>query len=77
MNVLGCTTIQFWKEVLLATAIIYIIKYYFDRWKTFTLGNKIPGPKCWPIIGNTFEFLEHDLGQYNIINNFQFFYALK
>lgn len=49
---------------LVVVLISFIIKYYFDKRRIFTLGSKIPGPKGWPILGNALEFLDCDYGKY-------------
>lgn len=50
---------------LLAT-ILFVVKYYFDKRKLFQLGSKLPGPKPLPIIGNAWDFLDTDLGTYQL-----------
>lgn len=61
--------------------VLMIIKYYFDKKRLFLLGNRLPGPRPWPLIGNALEFVEKDLGKSTIkylkfATNLTFFYLL-
>lgn len=41
-------------------AILFFIKYYYDKRRTFKLGSKLPGPKPLPIIGSALDFINTD-----------------
>ena len=43
---------------------IIILKYYYDKRRLFMLGNRLPGPRPWPIIGNALEFSAKNVGKY-------------
>lgn len=59
--IIGTLPLQFWITTVLVIVVLYVIKFCFDKGRLFILGNKLPGPKGWPIIGNALVVLEHNL----------------
>ena len=47
---------------LVFVIVIYAVRYLCQKARLFIQGNKLPGPKGWPLIGNILEVVEYDLG---------------
>lgn len=68
--------IQFLIQCATVIMLISFIRYYIDKRRIFQLGNKLPGPKPWPIVGNAMYFFGTDWDIQAIANRLNKKYGL-
>jgi len=50
--------------IWIVPAIFRLLEWWEKRRKLIEAGEKIPGPRAWPLIGNTIDLYQFDFGRF-------------
>lgn len=66
----GMSASSVFLSLLVPALVLWIIYFRLSRRHLVELGEKLPGPAGYPLVGNALEFMGSSDGKYNLINNY-------